>query len=159
MSPLCSTREAVQWTQRPAAPLTSEISEKISIKFSFGIKHYNMPTKVIFGSYRTNIKQNRILTIFSGASRWQQQLSQKGGKLPVCTVSHPRGTRILIYDAVDKYLKSHTLKVHMLIQASPQLGPILSQKNLVHIISVSSPTQHNPPVLSSVSQVAFPLCI
>jgi len=28
MSALCSKCEAVQWTQRPAAPLTSEISEK-----------------------------------------------------------------------------------------------------------------------------------
>ena len=102
MTSMCSKCEAVLWTQRPAAPLTSEISEKISIKFNFGIKHYKLPTKVIFGSYRTNIKQNRILTIFSGASRWHQQLPQKGGKLPVCTASHPRGTRILIYATVRK---------------------------------------------------------
>ena len=99
-SPLCSKCEAVQWTQRPAAPLTSEIGEKTSIKFNFGIKHYKLPNKVIFCSYRTNTKQNQILTIFSVASRWQQQLSKKGRKLPVCTVSHPRGTRILIYAAV-----------------------------------------------------------
>jgi len=68
----------------------------------FEIKHYKLPTKVNFGSYHTNTKHNRILTIFSGTSRWQQQLSQRGGKLPVCTVSHPSGTRILKYTAVRK---------------------------------------------------------
>jgi hypothetical protein len=76
--------------------------QKNSIKYNFGIKHYKLPTTVIFGSYRTNKKQNRILTIFSEASRWQQQVSKKGGKLPVCTVSRPTGTRSLIYAAVRK---------------------------------------------------------